>query len=56
MEMNAVSYISFDQGKKTKDAVERFLKGKSIMVFLLHAERERDVFSVTAVYQVVLTA
>jgi hypothetical protein len=38
---NGISLVTFDQGKRTKDVVERFHSDPSIMVFLLHAERER---------------
>lgn len=36
-----ITYASFGQNSRSRDAVDQFVKDESIMVFLLHAERER---------------
>jgi E3 ubiquitin-protein ligase SHPRH len=45
---NHISFVSLDQGGKTKDEVERFKKDKTISVFLLHAERESSGLTLTS--------
>ncbi|WRT65006.1 uncharacterized protein IL334_001947 [Kwoniella shivajii] len=45
---NDISFTSFDQGQKQKDVVDRFLKDRTIKVFLLHAEKESSGLTLTS--------
>ncbi|WVQ69001.1 uncharacterized protein L199_007213 [Kwoniella botswanensis] len=45
---NDIKFTSFDEGKKRKDVVDKFLKDKSIKVFLLHAEKESSGLTLTS--------
>ncbi|ORX34384.1 SNF2 family N-terminal domain-domain-containing protein [Kockovaella imperatae] len=45
---NRISYTSFDQGTKTKDVVDQFIRHADISVFLLHAERESSGLTLTS--------
>lgn len=48
LETNRIKCVAFDQGDKTKDVVDRFLKDQTITVFLLHAERESAGLTLTS--------
>lgn len=41
LKANDIRFVSFDQGAKNRDVVERFKNDPTITVFLLHAEKER---------------
>nr|XP_019047438.1 E3 ubiquitin-protein ligase SHPRH [Kwoniella bestiolae CBS 10118]OCF26368.1 E3 ubiquitin-protein ligase SHPRH [Kwoniella bestiolae CBS 10118] len=45
---NDIKFTSFDEGKKRKDVVDKFVKDQSIKVFLLHAEKESSGLTLTS--------